>query len=124
MDQQQAPPEGLDDAGLKLWREVTEGLVLRPDERELLGQACATADTIASLEAVLSVAEAVVPGSKGQATLHPAIPELRLQRALLGSLLSKLDVPEEEGEGSEWDGLSASKRARKAAHVRWQQRAS
>jgi hypothetical protein len=48
------------------------------------------------------------------------IQEARQQRALLASLLSRLDLPEAaDGGENPWDGLSASQRARKAARARY-----
>lgn len=110
-------------AGARLWREVTAGLELRPDELAILAAAARTADQIAALEQTVAASPPMIPGSKDQDVLHPAIPELRLQRQLLSTLLAKIDVPEHEGVGGEWDGLTASSRARKAAAVRWGRRA-
>jgi pyruvate/2-oxoglutarate dehydrogenase complex dihydrolipoamide acyltransferase (E2) component len=112
-------------AGQELWRQVIshgeEGLILRPDEAAVLATACRTADQITTLEATLARSPAMmIPGSKGQEILHPAIAELRLQRQLLAQLLGRLDVPEHLGdEDGEWDNLTASQRARKAARERW-----
>lgn len=115
----QRPPAGLGKAGRALWRDVAHGLQLRSDERAILATAARTADQIAALEATVAVSEPMIPGSKGQEVLHPAIPELRLQRQLLATLLARIDVPESEGIGGAWDGLSAAQRARQAARARW-----
>lgn len=128
-------PADLKAAGLALWESVLQGgdetgdddkdapggLTLRPDELAVLESACRTADLIADLQATIDASESMVTGSRGQSVLHPAIPEIRQQRQLLASLLAKLDIPEGDGlgaEGSEWEGLSNSQRARKAAGIR------
>jgi hypothetical protein len=115
-------PAGLSPVAKKLWKAVTEGLRMRPDELATLDAACRTADQIAALEAVVAASPPMIPGSKAQEVLHPAIPELRLQRQLLSQLLGRLDVPEAgDGDGfaGEWDNLTSSQRARKAALARW-----
>lgn len=112
-------PAGLGEAGKALWSSVTAGLTFRPDELAVLASACGVADQVAELEATLAASAPMVAGSKGQEVLHPAIPELRLQRQLLATLLARLDMPEEAGEAGEWDGLTASQRARRAARARW-----
>jgi hypothetical protein len=113
-------PAGLGKAGRRLWRSVSDGLVLRADELAVLEAAARTADQVATLEAAVAASPPMIPGSRGQSILHPAIAELRLQRQLLSSLLGRLDVPEEEaGFASAWDGLSSSQRARRAARARW-----
>jgi hypothetical protein len=91
-------------------------LVLRPDELAVLVTACRTADTITRLEDELGDGPLMVAGSKGQEVVHPAVVELRLQRAAVASLLRQLAIPDDE---SGWDNLTASQRARRAAHARW-----
>lgn len=72
----------------------------------------AQADDIETLEAAVAVSGPIVPGSKGQDRINPAIQELRLQRAALARLVGLLEFPEEEPERP----LS---RAQRAAHSRW-----
>jgi hypothetical protein len=118
----QRAPAGLGSAGRGLWRSVTAGLVLRPDELAVLREACGVRDTIELLQERLDGAPAIVAGSRGQQIVNPGIPELRLQRQLLATLLARLDVPEggvAAGAAGEWEGLSNSQRARKAALARW-----
>jgi hypothetical protein len=113
-------PAGLGTAGRHLWRRITEGLRLRADELALLEAACRTADDLAALEGALRKAKPVVAGSAGQPRPNPLYAEVRASREALRRLLGSLDLPEAEGElGSEWDGLTASSRARKAARARW-----
>lgn len=116
-------PAGLSAPGLKLWRSITSwehddvALVLRPDEVALLGMACAVADTIACLEADVAGEPRVII-TNGIERVDPILRELRSQRQLLAGLLRQIDLPEQSSE-NEWDNLSASQRARKAARVRW-----
>jgi hypothetical protein len=106
-------------AGKKLWKAVgDDDLELRPDELAVLTEAAATKDTIAALAAATATAPAMVDGSRGQQVVHPGLQELRQQRQLFASLLRQLGIPDADDDGN-WDGLSASQRARKAAGKRW-----
>jgi hypothetical protein len=117
------PPAALKAAGKRLWKDVTSGLTLRPDELAILAEAGKVADQIAALERAVARGTTLVPGSTGQPRLNPAIGELRLQRQALAALLARLDIPEDTGlPRGEWDGISASTRARMAARRRWGQR--
>jgi hypothetical protein len=117
-------PPGLGEAGRALWTAHAgwshDGATvdLRPDELAILATAARVADQVALLEAELAGAAMTVEGSKGQAVVNPLVPELRHQRALLATLLGRLDLPEVDGPGA-WDNLTASQRARKAARARW-----
>lgn len=85
-------------------------------ELVLIEQAARVADQIADLESLLAADGLVVPGSTGQDRLHPAVTELRQHRALLGSLLGRLKVPDwaDQGKAKSW-------RHQKAAESRWAQ---
>lgn len=114
-----APPSELSAAGQRLWREVADGdLLLRPDELAVLAEACATRDVIVALAKATADAPAMIEGSRGQTVVNPGLQELRQQRQLLASLLRQLGIPDPDDDG-DWDGLSASQRARKAAGKRW-----
>lgn len=114
-------PEGLGHAGTALWESITtmqfdgDRLVLRPDELVVLATAARTADMVARLESEVGDGPLMIEGSKGQDVVHPAVVELRFQRAAVASLLRQLAIPEEDS----WDNLTASQRARKAARARW-----
>lgn len=117
-------PSGLGKAGKRLWKAITgiDGLELRPDEIEVLEQACALRDQIERLQQAADTGPVEVTGSRGQVVIAPAIQELRHSRAELARLLRQLAIPDPEDEGDEegeWDGLTASQRARKAARARW-----
>lgn len=120
------PPEGLGERGSALWSAVVERCVLAAEELQLLTEACRTADDAERLAEALEGEPATVPGSAGQPVAHPLGSELRATRQLLARLLAQLDLPAEldgdDGDGSPWDGLSASQRARKAARARWDRR--
>lgn len=85
-------------------------------EAEMIDRAAATADLIAELEAVLDRDGPTTEGSAGQTVLHPAVPELRQQRAALQRFLSALDFSADGGK----QAVSAG--ARHAANARWKKR--
>lgn len=122
MSDSKAPraPSGLSAAGKALWRSVTAGYTWRQDELKLLEQASRTADIVARLEAEVAAAPSltVVNGAGTPITL-PAVVELRLQRSLLSGLLGRLRWPDGSEVAGEWDGITASQRARQAARARW-----
>ena len=82
-------------------------------EQEALDRACETADAIGQLDAVLDADGPTVLGSSGQTVLHPAIAELRQQRAQLHRFLTTLDFV---GDGT---AASLSAAARHSASKRW-----
>jgi hypothetical protein len=107
-------PKGLGPPGRALWRGLTADFTLNPVERELLGQACQTADLIAALTAELG-ADLVVAGSRNQPVVNALLRELREQRMVLRRLLASLKVPAAETERVS----GASLRASDAARRRW-----
>ena len=116
-----ADPSGYGPAGDTLHERLSDGIVLRADELVILDVACRLADTVATLETAMTDEPMTIEGSKGQTVLHPLVAELRQQRALLAATVARLDIPEGEAGGvpGEWDNLTASQRARRAAHHRW-----
>lgn len=109
-------PRGLGAAGRQLWRRAVSEFVFNVAEQAVLEQACRSADVIAKLHDAWVDADAVVAGSRGQPACHPLIRELREERALLARLLEQVGIG---AASSNWDGLTASQRARKAARARW-----
>jgi hypothetical protein len=111
------PPTGLGPAGRALWaailRDLPPGLEFDQRERELLRLAAQTADLAAALEDALASRGTIVPGSRGQDRVHPAVGALVGVRRAQAALLAQLDMT---GEGR----VSANtRRARKAAEARW-----
>jgi hypothetical protein len=80
---------------------------------EMLEQVVAALDTIASLEELTTADGLTTPGSRGQLTMHPAVAELRQQRAAVARLLEKL------GLGEPTDPVTFRDRQRAAALARW-----
>lgn len=117
-------PDGIGRRGRRLWRSVVESFDLAEGELALLIEACRCLDDIEVLQKAVTDAPTTTTGSRGQEVVHPLRAELRSQRLLLARLVGQLSVPDPEDGGSQWDGLSASARARKAARVRWDGRGS
>ena len=115
-------PVGLSTRGRRLWREVTHVFELSISELEVLTLAARCLDRIQTLEDEMKDAPATVPGSKGQPRANPMTAELRSEVILAAKLLAQLGLPAETAEGSEWDGLAASARARQASRARWDNR--
>lgn len=127
------PPSrvALSDAGAALWESITAVYELRPDELEILAQACATADTIARLDRLIAEAEPdlMIPGNRpGTFVLHPAIGERRMAAALQAQSLARLRLPDLDDEheaepAANARPMSRSEAGRRAAHARWARRA-
>jgi hypothetical protein len=122
-------PEGLGDAGQRLWTaihaqlaqaEVEDGcrLVLTEREQSLLRLAARQADDLALLEESIEQNGAMVTGSKGQPVVNPALAEARQARLAISRLLGALRLPD-DGEKPE---TSASQRGQDAARARWRRR--
>src|SRR5215203_4657063 len=113
------PPDGLEAAGRRLWDSVTATFVLNAGEIAILGQAAATADEIALLEAELRGSSLVVAGYSGQPRPNPLIKILQDHRLLLRRLVDSLALPDADEES----GLRPGQRhARTAARGRWRER--
>jgi hypothetical protein len=110
------PPDGLEEAGLRLWTAITEAFDLNAGELEILRQACATSDEIVQLERELRSTSLTVAGYNGQPRPNPLIRILQEHRLLLRRLVDSLRLPDLDEES----GLSPSQRhAQKAARGRW-----
>lgn len=96
-------PKSLGTRGGRFWDEVTAVYRLNVDELELLAELCRTLDTIDALA--------------GQEPTVDLARELRLQRGELRHLTSALGLPDEAGRPAVESGNT--KRARRAAEVRW-----
>lgn len=101
--------------GRRFWRSVLADHELRPDEIELLAEACRQLDL---LDALRVVSEPVVLEGK----VNAAIVESRQVRMELRRTLAQLCLPDPEGEEGDISPEVAtfrSWRARKAARARW-----
>jgi hypothetical protein len=109
-------PDGLGEAGQRVWHDLTG--VLDFDEREalLLEAACRQADTIAELEAAIERDGVTVKGAAGQSRLNMCLTELRQGRIAFARLLGELEIPTD---GEVPVAMAASRRARKAVSARW-----
>jgi hypothetical protein len=115
-DESLKPPDDLETAGRRLWDSVAASFVLGAGEIEILRQAAATADEIASLEAELRGSSLVVAGYAGQPRPNPLLKIIQDHRLLLRRLVDSLALPD-EGEES---GLRPGQRhAQRAAEGRW-----
>ena len=88
--------------GGTLWVAVVGGdppaYELRPDELVVLEEACRALDLSDRLAAAVEGLEGdalLVEGSKKQDVVNPLLAELRQTRALVGSLLARLHLPDE-----------------------------
>ncbi len=115
-------PQGLGSRGRRLWRSVTRDFEPSASELELLTEACRCLDRVEALEQAMQGAPLTVAGSRGQIVAHPLAADLRAERQLLSRLLAQIELPADDDNGGQWDGLSASQRARKAARAKWDKR--
>jgi hypothetical protein len=115
-------PAGLGSRGRRLWKSVVGDFDLSEGESALLLEACRCLDGIEALSQAVAAEPMTTTGSRDQEVVNPLRPELRSERLLLAKLLAQLDVPMPADGPGEWDGLSASARARKAVRVRWDHR--
>jgi hypothetical protein len=125
------PRVPLGDAGTALWESIAFVFGLRPDELEILAQACALADTIAQLDALITDAgpDLMIPGNRpGTFVLHPAIGERRMAIALQAQSLARLRLPnpnaKDDGSSANNQPMSRSEAGRTAATARWSGRGS
>jgi hypothetical protein len=113
------PPEGLGDPGVRLWTSIAGEFVLNAGELEILRQAVATADEIASLGAELRASSLVVAGYAGQPRPNPLLKIIQDHRLLLRRLVDSLALPDE---GEEVGLRPGARHARTAARGRWGER--
>lgn len=87
-------PNGLGQAGKKLWSTVTEAFDLGEHELLVLLEACRTVDTLNELDAARKAEGSVIESPHGKKA-HPAVVEARQQRLVLAKLLASLAIPAE-----------------------------
>jgi hypothetical protein len=112
------PPDDLQAAGKRLWRDVTGVYVLTATEVALLHEAGRTADECDRIVAALNGDPVTVPGSRGQDTANPLLAEARRHRVVLAGLVSALALPDVDTPTGRRQS-PASKRAQHAAEARW-----
>jgi hypothetical protein len=100
-----APPDGVGEAGERLWSAVMTDYELAEHEAALLREAVRVADTCSDLQARVGLDGPVLDGKNGPVP-HPALVELRQERVLLSRLLVALRVPigDQEERPSKHDG--------------------
>lgn len=117
-------PAGLLAAGRELWRAIHAAMpaAFELDERELaiLRLACGQADDVAALERALKDGGVVVAGSQGQSRLNAVVGELRQARIAVSRLLGEIELPAADEEPRS----AGSRRAQRAAQVRWAEHAA
>ena len=120
-----APPDGISARAVGLWCELWQSFDLNPAETILLERLCRALTRAEAIEADLEGTPLVVAGSKGQDAINPRLPELRQVEDLIRRLTAALKIPDsppassQPGGAIEWDGMTASERARTAANLRW-----
>ncbi|BBY52940.1 hypothetical protein MKOR_01910 [Mycolicibacillus koreensis] len=107
-----AAPRGLKAAGRRLWRSTVERFVLAEHELVLLREACRTADALDALQSHVD-SEGVLDESPQGRRAHPALVEIRQQRALFGRILAQLGVP--TGDESDDESDEGTRRGRRPA---------
>jgi hypothetical protein len=103
-------------AGERLRSQVLTEFELNPAELVLLDRAAALTDELVRIEAELVSRPLVVSGSRGQDAADPLLREHRQHSEILQRLIEAIGLPvsgEDEGESA------MTKRARRAAQVRW-----
>jgi hypothetical protein len=109
------PPVGLGAPGKKLWRWL---VAFDPEVHELaqVVEAARIADRLAELDRIVRREGLTTTDHRGNIHAHPALVEARQQALALNRTLAALNIP--SGGAGEWDNLTASQRARKAALTR------
>lgn len=111
-------PRASETPGERLKAAILSAYELNPAEAVLLDQAAALADALERLNREIAGQETfITKGSKGQPSVSALLAAQRQHAEVLARVLEGLALPAtpEEDEGE----LSTSKRARKAATVRW-----
>ena len=112
-------PKGLGAAGAALWRavfaDVAEGWRLDARDLAQLEAASRAADRAAELEALIAEDGLMAAGSQGQPVLHPAVAEARMTRALVASLVGKIEIapPRSTGRSARQDDQLRDARAKR-----------
>ncbi|MGB6164025.1 MAG: hypothetical protein WCF33_00895 [Pseudonocardiaceae bacterium] len=84
-------PRGTGPAGKAIWAAISGSFDLEPHETQVLRQIATVADRIEQLDKAVVRDGIIVEGRT-----HPALVESRLQRVILGRLLSILRLPDQD----------------------------
>lgn len=129
-------PSGLSARSRRLWRQVLAEFELAPGEIMIFEELLHTSDELARLENLAAeLGELTVETTTGVVRTHPVFDQLLRHRATQAKLAEQLNLPHLAGENWAKKGQSgaenatkpaslASVRARKAAQVRWSNRAA
>lgn len=101
------PPDGLKAPGRAFWRSVVADYDLYENEFATLLEACRTKDTLADLQTILDQEGLMVDTPQGKRA-HPAMVELRQQRAVYLRLLAGLRLPVAKDEAAKNPGRGRS----------------
>jgi hypothetical protein len=91
------PPSALGARGKALWKALhVQHPALTDPERELVLEACKTADHLDQIETYLPTGDPFVMDAKGTMSVHPGFVEARQQANILKQLIAALRLPDEK----------------------------
>jgi hypothetical protein len=111
-------PRNLGERGQELWDSIVPTYELKPDEVQILIDACREADLVERLYVALDAGDLISRGSMSQEVPAPTLSEIRQHRALLTNLLKALKIPD-SANSSARKQAHVSEQARSAARARW-----
>lgn len=88
-------PAGLTGSGRTLWASTVSEFEMDEHELAILREACRTAESIDALQAVVD-RDGVLNASPQGVRAHPALVELRQQRACFAKLVAALAIPADD----------------------------
>lgn len=88
-----AAPDGLGEAGTRLWDASVGARVFPAHEEAVLLQACRTADVLDRLAELAASEPVTVQAGRGRRVINPALAEQRQQSIVLARLLVSLRLP-------------------------------
>lgn len=89
-------PSELGERGAAFWSALQSEFEFDTKESELLLESCRVLDLIDQLQVAVEQGGAMIPGSKGQDVVNPAIGELRQQQVTFARLSALLRLPADE----------------------------
>lgn len=110
-----SPPQGMGPRGKRLWRDVLEKFVLRPDEMATLESACYAEQRVVEIREQLAGMDLLVFGSTGQLVTNPLLIEVRAHENHVATLLARLKLKDVEAGAAG----ATTNNARTAAQARW-----